>query len=69
MKFCVCFELLQFICMQQLVRLRQNLIANLFEKGESPCTKEFPDVKFNDYFLITNSKVYVVSHHNMESTE
>ena len=23
----------------------QNLIAYLFEKGESPCTKEFPDVK------------------------
>ena len=23
----------------------KNLIANLFEKGESPCTKEFPEVK------------------------
>ena len=29
------------------VQICQNLIANLFEKGESPCTKEkeFPDVK------------------------
>ena len=23
----------------------KSLIANLFEKGENPCTKEFPDVK------------------------
>ena len=23
----------------------KNLIANLYEKGESPCTKEIPDVK------------------------
>ena len=23
----------------------QILIANLFEMGESPCTKEFPDIK------------------------
>ena len=23
----------------------QKLIANLFEKGESPCTKEFADLK------------------------
>ena len=27
------------------VQFCQNLIANLFEKGESPCTREFPDVK------------------------
>ena len=27
------------------VQFFQNLIANLFEKGESPCTREFSDVK------------------------
>ena len=45
----------------------KNLIANLFKKGESPCTKEFPDVKKN--FSVTISKVYVVSHHTLESTQ
>ena len=29
----------------------QILIANLFKKGESPCTKEFPDVKFKRQLL------------------
>ena len=29
----------------------QNLNANLFEKGESPCTKQFPDVKINRHFI------------------
>ena len=37
------------------VQFCQNLIANLFEKGDSPCTKEFPDMKiirrFLDYYL------------------
>ena len=27
------------------LKLCKNLIASLFEKGESPCTIEFPDVK------------------------
>ena len=27
------------------VQFCPNLIANLFEKGDSPCTKEFPNVK------------------------
>ena len=27
------------------VKFCQKLNANLFEKGERPCTKEFPDVK------------------------
>ena len=27
------------------VQFCQNLIINLFEKGSSPCTKDFPDVK------------------------
>ena len=29
----------------------QNLTANLFEKGESPCTKKFPDVKIKRQLL------------------
>ena len=29
----------------------KNLVANLFEKGESPCTKKFPDVKIKRHFL------------------
>ena len=29
----------------------KDLIANLFEKGESPCTKEFPDVKIKRQLL------------------
>ena len=29
----------------------KNLIANLFEKGQSPCTKEFPDVKIRRQLL------------------
>ena len=37
------------------VQFCQNLIANLFEKGESPCIREFPDVKIKrqllDYYL------------------
>ena len=33
------------------LEFRKNLIANLFEKGESPCTKEFPDVKINRQLL------------------
>ena len=33
------------------VQFCQNLIANLFEKGESPCTREFPDVKTKRPFL------------------
>ena len=33
------------------VHFCQNLIANLFEKGESPCTKEFPDVKIKRQHL------------------
>ena len=30
----------------------QNLIANLFEKGESQCTKDFPDEKFKRQLLV-----------------
>ena len=33
------------------IEFYQNLIENLFEKGESPCTKEFPDVKFKRQLL------------------
>ena len=33
------------------VKQCQNLILNLFEKGESPCTKEFPDVKIKRQLL------------------
>ena len=33
------------------IKFCQNLIANLFEKGESPCTKEFPDVKIKRQLL------------------
>ena len=29
----------------------KNLIAILFEKGESPCTKKFPDVKIKRQLL------------------
>ena len=29
----------------------QNLNANIFEKGESPCTKKFPDVKIKRQLL------------------
>ena len=46
----------------------KNLLANFFEKGESPYTKEFPDVK-KDNLSITISKEYVVSHHTLESTQ
>ena len=37
------------------VQFCQNLIANLFEKGDCPCKNEFPDVKFKknlpDHYL------------------
>ena len=33
------------------VQFCQNLIANLFEKGENPCTREFPDVKIKRQLL------------------
>ena len=33
------------------VQFCQNSIANLFEKGEGPCTKEFPDVKIKRQLL------------------
>ena len=33
------------------VQFCQNLIANLFEKGESPSTRVFPDVKIKRQFL------------------
>ena len=51
------------------VQFRQNLNADLFEKGESPCAREFPDVKTKDIFLTLFSKVNVFSHQNMESTQ
>ena len=51
------------------VQLCQNLIINLFEKGDSPCTKKFPDVKTKNNFLSTISKAYLDSHHKMESTQ
>ena len=35
----------------------QNLIANLFEKGESPRTKKFPDVKIKRQLLDPYLKV------------
>ena len=45
------------------------LIANLFEKGENPCTKELPDVKIKKNFSITISKVYVVLYLILEFTQ
>ena len=33
------------------VQFCQNLIVNLFEKGDSPCTKKFPDVKIKRQLL------------------
>ena len=33
------------------VQFCRNLIANLFEKGESPCTRKFPDVKIKRHYL------------------
>ena len=33
------------------VQFCQNLIANLFEKRESPCTRKFPDVKIKRQLL------------------
>ena len=33
------------------IEICKNLIANLFEKGESPCTKEFHDVKIKRKLL------------------
>ena len=33
------------------VQFCQNLIANIFEKGESPCTREFPNVKIKRQLL------------------
>ena len=33
------------------VKVYQILITNLFEQGESPCTKEFPDVKIKRQLL------------------
>ena len=33
------------------LKFRKNLIANLFEKGESPCTREFLDVKIKRQLL------------------
>ena len=39
----------------------QNLTANLFERGDSPCTKELPEVKikrhFSDHFLKNICKI------------
>ena len=33
------------------VQFCQNSIANLFEEGDSPCTKEFPDVTIKRQLL------------------
>ena len=33
------------------VQLCQSLIVNLFGKGDSPCTKDFPDVKIKRQIL------------------
>ena len=30
------------------IQFCQNLIANLFERGNSPCTTEFPEIKSKD---------------------
>ena len=52
------------------VQFCQNLITNLFEKGERPCTKKIPGVKIKRQFLDQYLKgIYVVAHHNMESTQ
>ena len=36
----------------------ENLIANLFEKRESPRTKKFPDVKIKIQLLISHNGIY-----------
>ena len=33
------------------VQFFRNLIANLFEKGDSPCKREFPEVKIKSQLL------------------
>ena len=38
----------------------QNLIANLFEKGISPCTAEFPEVKVKRKIIDHYLKGYVI---------
>ena len=46
---------LAFLMHRGQVQFCQNLIANLFEKGDSPCKKKFPDVKIkrqlSDHYL------------------
>ena len=34
----------------------QNLIANLFKKGDNPCTREFPEVKIKRQLIDHYSK-------------
>ena len=52
------------------VQFCQNLIINLFSKKFFfTWTKKFPDVKTKNNLLTTISKAYLVSHHNMESTQ
>ena len=51
------------------VQFCQILIANLFEKGEIHAQKNSPTYNSKDIFSTTISKIYVVSHHNMESTQ
>ena len=42
------------------IQFGQNLIANLFEKGISPCTAEFPEVKVKRQIIDHYLKGYVI---------
>ena len=45
------------------VQFFHNLMVNLFEKVNSPCKQEFPQIRKNDKTLTTISKVYVIQDH------
>ena len=39
-----------------------NLIVNLFEKRNSPCEQDFPEVRIKRQILDPYHKIYVISH-------
>ena len=53
------------------IEFYQNLIANSFEKGESPCSREFPDVKIKRHLLDHYLKVIcsLTSQHGIYTIE
>ena len=50
------------------VKFCQKLIANLFEKGESPCKREFQEVKIKRQLLDHYLKRICNLHNKMEFT-